>query len=143
MRKLLVVPVTMVTVALATAFLVPALATGAVNTISPGVRAGVTLFAPGLLSGAAGLIKGGSDRSNSIPAPASGVFGPAKANLQGAGPSDLAGTSNISDRPTQRGHGVATAGRMNCGRFGNGFHGGKHDFVCPNRPFPAPVSNPT
>jgi hypothetical protein len=39
-----------------------------------------------------------------------------------------------------RGHEVATAGDVNCGRYGNGHHGGKHDFTCPNRPFPEPVS---
>jgi len=39
-----------------------------------------------------------------------------------------------------REHEVATAGKMNCGRFGNGTHGGKHDFTCPNRPFPAPAT---
>jgi hypothetical protein len=43
---------------------------------------------------------------------------------------------SVNDRE----HAVATAGEMNCGRFGNGFHGGKHDFTCPNRPFPEPAS---
>jgi hypothetical protein len=38
------------------------------------------------------------------------------------------------------GHDVGTAGEMNCGRFGNGHHGGKHDFICPNRPFPEPAT---
>jgi hypothetical protein len=28
---------------------------------------------------------------------------------------------------------------VNCGRFGNGHHGGKHDFTCPNQWFPAPA----
>jgi len=27
----------------------------------------------------------------------------------------------------------------NCGRFGYGYHGGKHHFPCPNRPFPGHV----
>ena len=31
---------------------------------------------------------------------------------------------------------------LNCRRFGYGYHGGKHLFVCPNRPFPAPATQP-
>ncbi len=38
--------------------------------------------------------------------------------------------------PVQSGFGV------NCGRFGYGYHGGKHLFGCPNRPFPSPAIQP-
>jgi len=31
---------------------------------------------------------------------------------------------------------VQAALHPNCGRFGYGYHGGKHNFICPNRPFP-------
>src|SRR3989442_10061727 len=31
---------------------------------------------------------------------------------------------------------VQHASGVNCGRFGYGYHGGKHMFICPNRPFP-------
>jgi hypothetical protein len=44
---------------------------------------------------------------------------------------------SVNDRE----HAVATAGEMNCGRFGNGHHGGKHDFTCPNTLFPEPVTS--
>jgi hypothetical protein len=39
-----------------------------------------------------------------------------------------------------RNHEVATAGQVNCGRYGRGTHGGKHDFTCPNQPFPVPAN---
>ena len=34
---------------------------------------------------------------------------------------------------------VNDAGHTNCGRFGYGYHGGKHDFVCPSPPAPPPA----
>jgi len=34
---------------------------------------------------------------------------------------------------------VKSAAHTNCGRFGNGYHGGKHNFVCPNAPGPPPA----
>src|SRR5438552_3864156 len=34
---------------------------------------------------------------------------------------------------------VQSSFHTNCGRFGYGYHGGKHLFVCPNRPFPGRV----
>jgi hypothetical protein len=37
-------------------------------------------------------------------------------------------------------HSVSTPSQENCGRFGNGFHGGKHLMTCPNRPFPPPAN---
>jgi len=38
-------------------------------------------------------------------------------------------------------HSISTGANENCGRFGDGFHGGKHLFVCPNRPFPVGVKS--
>src|SRR2546425_1470593 len=35
---------------------------------------------------------------------------------------------------------VQHASGVNCGRFGYGYHGGKHMFICPNRPFPGHVA---
>ena len=37
-------------------------------------------------------------------------------------------------------HSVSTFGQVNCGRFGGGFHGGKHLVVCPNPPYPPPAN---
>jgi hypothetical protein len=37
-------------------------------------------------------------------------------------------------------HAVATFGQVNCGRYGGGYHGGKHLFVCPNPPYPPPAN---
>jgi len=34
---------------------------------------------------------------------------------------------------------VKSAAHTNCGRFGDGYHGGKHNFVCPNAPGPPPA----
>lgn len=144
MRKLLVVPVTVMTVALVAAFLMPAAASGAVQTVLPGVRAGVKLVAPGILTGAVGFAAGSkgtpSVGSQAKPVDVFQANQPLNGTVSGAQSSSLPGTSEISNRPLDRGHGVATAGRMNCGRFGNGFHGGKHDFTCPNQPFPAAAS---
>ncbi len=37
---------------------------------------------------------------------------------------------------------VSTGVGVNCGRFGYGYHGGKHLFICPNSPQPAPAIQP-
>ena len=37
---------------------------------------------------------------------------------------------------------VSTGVGVNCGRFGYGYHGGKHLFTCPNSPQPAPAIQP-
>lgn len=37
---------------------------------------------------------------------------------------------------------VQTGVGVNCGRFGYGYHGGKHLLICPNRPFPSPAIQP-
>ncbi|HEY9287742.1 MAG TPA: hypothetical protein VIT43_06945 [Candidatus Dormibacteraeota bacterium] len=142
MSKLLAVPITVLTVALAVAFISPATATGAVRAVSPGIHAGLLVVAPAAFSNSNSGSWARLDNTSAI----SGTSGSARTRVSSAGntptlsgtqqSSALPGTSGISDRALGDGHDVATAGRMNCGRFGNGFHGGKHNFTCPNRPFP-------
>jgi hypothetical protein len=71
----------------------------------------------------------------------------AQGSGQGSAQSSRSGTlSNPSDAQVNPEtkidtvHSVSTAGQVNCGRFGGGFHGGKHLFVCPNPPFPPPAN---
>jgi len=98
MKKLILVPMIVLTVLLALAFVAPAAAAGLLKTVAP-----------------------------------------ANTTQTVASRSALSSTTSISEsQPTAaEGHAVSTAGHSNCGRFGDGFHGGKHDFTCPNRPFPA------
>jgi hypothetical protein len=74
-----------------------------------------------------------------MPATASGIVrtNPQGTSTQSTTTPQMAGRDAMVDPAS---HEVSTAGHSNCGRFGNGFHGGKHDFTCPNRPFPAPAS---
>src|SRR5207245_10745820 len=114
-------PTIVVTVLLALAFVAPAAATGVLKTVAPVLEAGhVQSVAPGVLSSA----KAGRSTQSA-----------------GSGSARLTTTSiSKSEVTADEGHAVSTAGHSNCGRFGDGFHGGKHAFPCPNRPFPAPAS---
>jgi hypothetical protein len=123
LKKFLLIPTILATGLLALVFLMPATAAGVLRTVAPGVH----LAVPSVLTAAPA----------SKPAGAAVVQGQRQA---GNAPSSLGANFKGTALEVDRGHPVTTAGRMDCGRFGNGFHGGKHDFPCPNRPFPAPAS---
>ena len=132
MRKLiLLIPTMIVTAFLALSFLLPGTAAGVVRSIAPALQvvpAGVLAVAPNVIAGAPS------------PARAAPQAGPANSDSTPS-PKAPPVTSNSQQSLDHGGHSVATAGQTNCGRFGNGHHGGKHDFTCPNPPFPEPVTS--
>ena len=135
MKKLLLLPVVLTTLVLAFAFIMPATAANVFRSLAPAAH----LSFPSVLSAGSG---------NEVAArPAASAANPGSAALPGAasapGGSSLTRPDSAS-RPSitvqDRGHAVATAGHVNCGRFGGGFHGGKHLDVCPNPVYPLPAN---
>jgi hypothetical protein len=131
MKKLILIPTVVVTVFLAFAFLMPATASGLVKTVAPALQSGhVSVL--GIQLSQAGV-------TSSAGAASSGSSQPARSVSQGSSTQTTTTAQSAAQNaiidPTS--HEVATSGHPNCGRFGDGFHGGKHDFTCPNRPFPA------
>ena len=128
MKKVILVPTILVTAFLAVAFLMPGTTAGALRAV-PGLNAAMasavsTLGGSGLVSAVAGSrLTQGSGQS----AQASTASNPS--------------SSDADAKAGSRVHSVATSAHPNCGRFGNGFHGGKHNFACPNRPFPPPANH--
>jgi len=119
MKKILLIPTVVMTVFLAMAFVAPGVAKGVVGTVAP------ILDAEHANVPAVGFAENGAvPPANAEPAQSSHAAGA------------LAPQTKTAQGPVDRGHDVATAGRVNCGRVGNGFHGGKHDFICPNKVFP-------
>src|SRR3989442_15962124 len=118
-RLLVLIPTMLMTAFLALAFVAPGIAQGLVGGVAPALRAD-HLSVPAVGFG-----------ENRAAPPANGE--PAKSS-QAAAPA--APQVDTRTQPFHRGEAVATAGRVNCGRMGNGFHGGKHDFICPNQVFP-------
>ena len=131
MKKLiLLVPTIMVTAFLALSFLLPGMAAGAVRSIAPAIQSLPSSFLAVASDGGATVAK----PNKLVPAPV--------ADLGGSGaesPKAPPVTSTSQQTIDHGGHAVATAGQTNCDRMGNGHHSGKHDFTCPNTPFPAPV----
>lgn len=136
MKRLILIPVTIVTGFLAFAFLQP-------NT------AGVVLHAvaPTLLAALPATIS--QDNGSGLGAPANGNGSASSPRGSGQGNDQSRSTGSLSnpsdtlvnpDTKSTTTHAVSTAGQVNCGRFGGGFHGGKHLFVCPNPPFPPPAN---
>ncbi len=126
MKKFLLIPATLLTALLAVAFVSPAAASSAVRAVVPALHlVGVSTSA--LASGERATTAGSSLTSNGN----SATLGSS---------SQSAGSDSAALEIPAVGHSVATGGE-NCGRFGNGFHGGKHLFVCPNRPFPPPPNH--
>jgi hypothetical protein len=118
-KKLLLIPTVVVTAFLALAFLMPATAASVIRSVAPSAQIS--------------LASAVSTRSETVAAaPAT------KVTSQSASETSFQGSTSQLLVSSQTVHGVSTGGEMNCGRFGNGFHGGKHDFICPNRPFPQP-----
>jgi hypothetical protein len=119
-KKLLLIPTVVLTAFLALAFLMPATAANVIRSVAPAAQISL------------------SNRSETLAAaPASKVSASRVSSSLGSQTSAEGSTTQLLVS-SPAGHDVGTAGEMNCGRFGNGFHGGKHDFICPNRPFPQP-----
>ena len=132
MKRLLLIPTTVVTAFLAFAFLQPGTAGGVLRAV-----------APTLLSALPSAV------SADVAAQSASANGRARSSAQGSAQStrSTGALSNPSDplvnpetKDTTQ-HAVSTAPHTNCGRFGGGFHGGKHNFVCPNPPFPPPANH--
>jgi len=129
MKKLiLLVPTIVVTVFLALAFVAPAAATGVLKTVAPALQAAHINVPSVQFAGAGASVVLSAKAGNSSQAAGSGLAQSSTAAI------------SKSEVTADEGHAVSTAGHSNCGRFGDGFHGGKHAFPCPNRPFPAPAS---
>jgi hypothetical protein len=131
MKKLILIPTVIVTVFLAFAFLMPATASGLVKTVAPALQTGHVSVLGIHLSQAGVASSSGSAPSSSTQTARSVSQG---SSIQSTTTTQTAAQNAIIDPAS---HEVATSGHSNCGRFGDGFHGGKHDFTCPNRPFPA------
>ncbi len=134
-KVVLLIPTVLVTAFLALAFLLPGAAAGALRSVAPALQvvpAGLLAVAPGGTAAAGSTAKAGA-------APGAGQGNPGPGGSPAAAPKAPPVTSSSQHGIDHGGHSVATFGRTNCGRFGNGHHGGKHDFNCPNRPFPEPV----
>ena len=117
MKKLLLVPTILITAFLAFAFVAPAAAGSAIRAVAPVVQAALP---DAVLAG------NGSTSTNARSTQSAG---------SGAAPL-LQNSNTTSQSHIDRDHPVATSGHPHCGRFGNGFHGGKHNLVCPNEHFP-------
>jgi hypothetical protein len=129
MRKLVLIPVVVVTGFLLFAFLQPSAAAAVARTVTASLPVQVALVGSSSLAASEQSSQSQSDASNRNDA--------GSASHRSA-TSDSTGAFLASDVSQ---HAVSTTPRQNCGRFGNGFHGGKHLFVCPNRPFPAPANH--
>jgi len=135
MKKLLLIPTVVVTVFLALAFLMPATAANMVKSVAPVAHLSLnSIFSAASGNGAIAQPGVGAAAARSSSSQASSSSSGTSSTLQGSTDQMLVSKGDNGA------HEVATAAHPNCGRFGNGFHGGKHDFTCPNRPFPAPAS---
>jgi hypothetical protein len=136
-KKLLLIPTVVLTAFLALAFLMPATAAHVIRSVAPVAQISLAF--------------GNSAANENAAAPASNAGTAGSAALSAGSSSTRASSPSGSSTSaqdsasqllisSQTGHDVATGGETNCGRFGNGHHGGKHDFICPNRPFPQPAT---
>ena len=124
MKKLLLIPIMVVTLFLALAFVAPGLAKGLIGGVAPVLKA-AHLNVPAVGSADTATAPSG--------APAGAPGAEAAKSPQPFAP--VVPQTNTTQTPLHRGS-VATSGHVDCGRVGGGFHGGKDDFVCQNKPFP-------
>jgi hypothetical protein len=129
-----VIPATLVTGLLAAAFLSPATASKAMQAVVAEVHIVGAPSLTALVNGQQGSTKEGSSASSGTSGRDSSNTGSASASRSSA---DL-GAAYQPDSVSR--HSLATPPDENCGRFGGGFHGGKHLVVCPNPPFPPPAN---
>ena len=137
MKRLFLIPITVVTAFLAFAFLQPSAAGGVLHAVAPSFLA--ALPSAVLQAGGSAIGASANDGGSASSASGSGEGTAQASRSTGAlsNPSDA--LVNPETKITTE-HGVSTAGKVNCGRFGGGFHGGKHNFVCPNPRFPPPAN---
>ena len=131
MKKLiLVIPTTVATVLLVIAFVAPAAASGAVRTVAPALHFATTILPGGGAAVSVQQVSGTKVGVVSAPGQANRSNGTVTGNSTPTGlvANDLSAGADS--------HSISTTGHENCGRYGSGFHGGKHNFTCPNRPFP-------
>jgi len=127
MKKLLLIPTVILTAFLAVAFLMPATAANVIRSVAPAAHISLaSAFS--------------ATTENVAAAPASKISASRVSSSSESSTSAQGSTTQLLVG-IRAGHEVGTAGEMNCGRFGNGHHGGKHDFICPNRPFPEPPNS--
>lgn len=135
MKKLLLLPVVLTTLILAFAFMMPATAAGVLRSLAPA----------GHVSWPAVLSAPTRNEVAARPAGSTGNVGSSALPGESSSPGGSSSTRpDSASRPLvtiqELGHAVATAGQVNCGRFGGGFHGGKHLDVCPNTVYPLPAT---
>ena len=127
MKKLILIPTIVITSFLAFAFLMPSTASGVVRSVAPGLTSV-------LVSAVSGTTQ------SAVTARSAATRGAVAAVKQGSQAGSQSSTTAIASEAVASGHSASTPPHNNCGRFGNGFHGGKHLLICPNRPFPAPAN---
>ena len=130
-KLILAISTTVATALLVIAFVSPAAASGAVRTVAPAVQFAATVLpGAGLLS--AQPASGTKDRTVSPQFP--GNRGSGSSILTGSTTTNGLAEDDLGSNADS--HSISTPSHANCGRYGSGFHGGKHNFTCPNRPFP-------
>jgi hypothetical protein len=136
MKKLLLIPATLLTALLAVAFVSPSTASSAVRAVAPQLHILGASSGSALADSQQASTPAGSSRATITSGP-DGTSPGSASSSGGSAQTDAA----VQQAPPPVGDSVATPSQENCGRFGNGFHGGKHLFVCPNRPFPPPPNH--
>jgi hypothetical protein len=126
LKKLMVVPIVLATVFLALSLLLPATAAGMIRTVSPALLASSSSVSS---SSTSAMV---TARSSSVNASVQQATRNGSAKLTS---STASSPANIVAENLAPQDSVTTAGHSNCGRFGNGFHGGKHNFVCTSHRF--------
>ena len=139
MKKLLLIPTVVLTAFLALAFLMPATAATVIRSVAPAAHIGVGLGASAANQNAAVSSVSNAGTAGSV-ALSAGSSSSRASSSSGSSTSSQDSTGQLLSFSNPANHNVATGGETNCGRFGNGHHGGKHDFICPNRPFPQPAT---
>jgi hypothetical protein len=135
MKKLLLIPATLLTALLVVAFVSPATASTAVRAVVPALH---------IVGASSGLALADSQpASTTADSSGSSVAAAPNSTSGSASPSGASAALDAAfpEVPPGVGHSLATPTTENCGRFGGGFHGGKHLFTCPNRPFPPPPNH--
>ena len=141
MKKLLLVPLSVVTVLLVAAFLSPGSVASTVGKLSSGVHLSIGALSADQATGAQTIE---SQAAGAQVGQASTGSGSAKRSGTSASTTQSAGLTSrdltLIDTLTSGGdppvaHHQGTRSHDNCGRYGNGLHGGKHMLICPNHPF--------
>ncbi len=141
MKKLLLIPTVLVTGFLAISFLMPATAANVLRSVVPAAQISLRSVVTARSGNETATNPAGTVGSVGSPTSTRGSSSSAGSSSSGGSSSSLPGaTGDLLASTQDSGHSVATPSQENCGRFGNGSHGGKHDFTCPNRPFPDPAS---